>query len=137
MKDYEISAREFLEKANTSLEIQFAGMYCPEWDKKHRHNTFRFTLYNPNGMYSGMFYDSYANTKASIERHKTIFPTSYDILACLTACDPGTFRDFCDCFGYDNDSISAFYTYRAVCDEYRGLKKIFTPNQLEKLADIQ
>ena len=63
-------------------------------------------------------------------------PTCYDVLACLTHYDPGSFQNFCDEFGYSNDSIRALKTYLAVQDEWENLRRIFTPEQLEELAEI-
>jgi len=43
-------------------------------------------------------------------------PSDNDILDCLKSdCEAGrmTFHEFCDSFGYDTDSISAFKTYMA------------------------
>ena len=53
------------------------------------------------------------------------FPTEYDVLACLTKYDPGTFQDFCDNFGYDTDSRNAEKTYNAVKEEYNNLCALF------------
>lgn len=64
-------------------------------------------------------------------------PTAYDILAALSGYDPGTFRDFCDSYGYDVDNIRARDIYQAVQDEWDGLRRLFTPDQLEQLAEIQ
>lgn len=50
--------------------------------------------------------------------------------------DVGTFKDFCDEFGYETDSRSAEQIYFAVNDEYKNLCKIFTQDQLEKINDI-
>ena len=62
--------------------------------------------------------------------------TCYDVLACLTYYDPGSFQNFCDEYGYSNDSIRALKTYLAVQDEWENLRRIFTSEQLEELAEI-
>lgn len=62
--------------------------------------------------------------------------TCYDVLACITHYDPGSFQNFCDDFGYSNDSIRALKTYLAVQDEWENLRRIFTSEQLEELAEI-
>lgn len=41
-------------------------------------------------------------------------PTEYDVLACLTKNEVGTFENFCSEFGYDTDSRTAKKTYKAV-----------------------
>lgn len=62
-------------------------------------------------------------------------PTPYDVLACLTKYDPGTFKDFCAGCGYSDDSIKALDTYRAVQDEWQAVTQIFG-DCLEELAEI-
>lgn len=64
-------------------------------------------------------------------------PSDYDILACLTKYDPGTFDDFCSNFGYDTDSRKAEKTYFAVQKEYQNLQNMFSEAELEKMAEIQ
>lgn len=63
-------------------------------------------------------------------------PTAYDVLACLTKYDPGTFEDFCSEFGYDEDSRTAERIYYAVQKEYTQLARIFTAEQLEEMQEI-
>lgn len=64
-------------------------------------------------------------------------PTSYDILACLTKYDPGTFENFCSEFGYDTDSRKAEKIYHAVKAEYLGLCSIFSEEEMRLLSEIQ
>lgn len=62
-------------------------------------------------------------------------PSDYDILACLDVFD-GDFQDFCDCFWYDNDSISANNIYKKVVEQSNGLRKIFDRKEIEMLQEI-
>lgn len=62
-------------------------------------------------------------------------PTAYDVLACLTKYDPGSFDDFCDDFGYSNDSRTAERTYLAVTDEWSKVQKMFG-DVLQQLQQI-
>jgi sRNA-binding regulator protein Hfq len=64
-------------------------------------------------------------------------PTNYDILACLTKHDPGTFENFCSEFGYDEDSRKAEKIYKAVKEEYTNLCTLFTDDELNLLSEIQ
>lgn len=64
-------------------------------------------------------------------------PTAYDIIACLTKYDPGTFEDFCSEFGYDEDSRRAERTYNAVKEEWVGVQTLWTDEEIEKLWEIQ
>ena len=63
-------------------------------------------------------------------------PTAYDILACLTKYDPGTFEDFSSDYGYDEDSRKAESTYKAVCKEWRNVERVFG-DCLDELREIQ
>lgn len=67
---------------------------------------------------------------------KNATPNEYNILACLDSHIPDTFDEFCNEFGYSNDSISALKTYLACQEEAAKLKKIFTKEQLEELEEI-
>lgn len=72
-----------------------------------------------------------------IQAKEIIYPNSYDVLACLTKYDPGTFENFCGDFGYDIDSRSAEKTYHAVVEEYTNLKILFSDEELELMQEIQ
>jgi hypothetical protein len=64
-------------------------------------------------------------------------PTAYDLLACIEKNEPGTFKDFCDNFGYSDDSMRAFDVYRVVQEEYSKTRRFFTSSELEELQEIQ
>lgn len=76
------------------------------------------------------FGDSIANTKKGIKR-----PSNYSILACLTKYDPGSFEDFCDCYGYDPDSRKAEKIYETVQKEWEAVSRIFH-DCLDELREI-
>ena len=63
-------------------------------------------------------------------------PTLYDVLARLQKYEVGTFEDFCDEFGYDNDSRNALKTYKAVVKEYDKMCSLFNSDELEVLQLI-
>jgi len=63
-------------------------------------------------------------------------PTRYDVMACLTKYDPGTFADFCAEYGYEEDSLKALKTYMAVQKEWSDLQRLFNTEELEHLAEI-
>lgn len=63
-------------------------------------------------------------------------PTEYDILACVEKYSYDSFSDFCAEFGYSTDSISARETFLACGEEYAGLRRIFTEEQMEKMREI-
>lgn len=63
-------------------------------------------------------------------------PSEYRILCCLSVFD-GDFKDFCGDFGYNEDSIKALKTFKAVQEESNNLKMLFSDVELEQLAEIQ
>lgn len=63
-------------------------------------------------------------------------PNEYDVLACLEKYSYDSFSDFCAEFGYSTDSISARETFLACGEEYAGLRRIFTEEQMEKMREI-
>lgn len=64
-------------------------------------------------------------------------PTSYDVLACMTKYDPGSFEYFCSEFGYDSDSKTADRVYAAVKEEWLNVCRIWNDSEIEELAEIQ
>jgi hypothetical protein len=62
--------------------------------------------------------------------------SAYDLLACITKYDPGTFKGFCEDFGYSDDSMKAFDVYRAVQEEYSKMRRFFTSAELEEMQEI-
>lgn len=63
-------------------------------------------------------------------------PSPYDVLACLTKYDPGTFENFCGEFGYDTDSRRAEQVYFAVQKEWSKVRRFFTTEEIAELAEI-
>lgn len=87
--------------------------------------------------YCHLIYSGKINAQKELKEKKaSAKPTEYDILACMTKSDPGTFEDFCCEFGYDEDSRTAERIYFAVQKEYSELSRIFTPEQMEELQEI-
>lgn len=76
------------------------------------------------------------NGKSDIIHYPEI-PTAYSLLTSITKSDPGTFDDFCSEFGYDNDSIRANETWKAVKEEWFNVRDFFSRTELEQLQEIQ
>lgn len=64
-------------------------------------------------------------------------PTMYDVLTCLTKYDPREFTDFCSEYGYNEDSRTAERTYKAVVKEFKAMQRLFSPEILEQMQEIQ
>lgn len=168
--EYLKQARDFLRKANATMEIRVIGPDFPDWDEDNIHLRHSVTITTPKGRYTFPFWGSRAQAelndipaareKLAKRKYKRRFgdltwdekkdiakeadykrkereTNEYDVLACLTKYDPGTHEDFCHEFGYDTDSIKGLNTYLAVQKEWYNLNRIFTPEQLEELAEIQ
>ena len=63
-------------------------------------------------------------------------PNAYDVLSCLQKHEVGTFEDFCEDFGYDEDSRNAEKTYKAICNEYDNIKMLWNDEEIEQLQEI-
>ena len=89
------------------------------------------------GNYTILDINKYTSGGMSLKLIKGKEPRLYDILACMTKYDPGTFEDFCSEYGYDEDSRSAEKTYNAVVEEYEAMCRLFSDEELEVLQLIQ
>ncbi len=126
---YNVQAQEFLNKTNVKFSVSYIGYGFYFDDDKEERDIYRITLKRANRSYSFKFGQSIANQGQE--------PTEYDVLACITKYEPGTFENFCSEFGYITDSRKALKTYNAVCREYKGVCRIWNQAEREALAEIQ
>lgn len=131
VNEYTKQALDFLNATSTSLTIEFKKYGSMPWDVLQQRDIYRCKIKNKLGSYS---FDFGQSINASQRNEQ---PTEYDILSCLTKYDPETFEDFCSEFGYDEDSRSAKRTYNAVKKEWQAIEKLFSPEQIEQLQEIQ
>ena len=137
MTDYEREAKDFLFDCRAEMIIVFQERQTnPEiWNDNRLRNKYHFTITTPFGTMEGDFWDSADNTK------KGNRPTEYDILACLEKYDVGTIDDFVSEFGYEvrkwGDVKRIENDYEIVKKQYNDLCRIFTPEQMERLREIQ
>ena len=128
--NYTQQAQEFLNKVGGSITINYLTCdYHFAGDKEMR-NIYTVTIKRNGQKYSFKFGDSINNTDKGIK------PTIYDVLACLTKQDFADFNDFCESFGYSEDSITALKTFKAVQREFKGVNRVFG-DVMEQLQDIQ
>jgi|SRR5581483_1818525 len=152
---YEASAREFMEKTQTTMLVQFL-YHGPHFeDDKDQRDVYQITLRRKNYTYIFKFGQSInksGNSKGPVVMdcpshckdwghcrthiRKRTAPTDYDVLTCLTKYDPGTFDDFCSEYGYDTDSRKAEKTYFSVQAEFANVQKLFG-DVIDELAEIQ
>lgn len=65
-------------------------------------------------------------------------PSIADVMHALTLDGSAineSFHDWCDNYGYDSDSISAFETYRKCCATGENMRKYFTSAERAAIAD--
>lgn len=131
MNEYDQQAEDFLKETNTNFSVEFMrhGKYFPG-DKESR-DIYDITLQRGEKSYTFSFGQSMVNSEECIE------PTPYDVLACLTKYDPGSFSWFCDDFGYSEDSDQAYETYKAVKKEYKELSNLYSSEELDLMGEIQ
>jgi hypothetical protein len=128
--NYTTQAQNFAKTHGIKLKVLNRDFGFMPWDdKKGRCRwIFRLRLTRNGKQYSFTFGQSRAQGEND--------PTIYDVLACLTKYEPGTFNNFCADYGYDNNSIKAFKTYKAVCREFNAVNRLFG-DILEELQEIQ
>lgn len=152
MDEYIKQATDFLQKTYSKMKIEYVGLAVnKEWKEKEKRCLYEITLTSPRGSMTFDFWDSIRNTrirtmpfdaynvqanKELAAKKKAAVPSVYDVLACLQKCDPGTFENFCSDYSYDEDSRTAIRVYLAVQNEYTQLARLFTPEQMEELAEI-
>lgn len=135
MNEYEKMAKDFCKETNTKITITYKGTIQNPWNATDYianwwHDVYRVRIDRNHKTYSFNFTASKHDTDSNKR------PTKYDILACLTKYDPYDFENFCMEYGYNNDSIKAYKTYKAVRKEYNNVIRIFS-DVMEQLEEIQ
>lgn len=125
--NYEQLANDFAKATGTKLDVinwEFRKYF--ESDLQARY-VFKCRLTRNGKMYTFTFGQSLANGSQQ--------PTMYDVLACMTKTDPGTFKEFCDECGYETDSRRAEKIYKGCCREYKAMQRLFG-DVMDQLLDI-
>ncbi len=151
--EYTGQAQAFLDNNGLKLRATFKGMdKCPDWVAGDNSTSnypsacktcgsvhgdrYRVTLWRDGkpGRVSFDFWGSYRDHQTG---NKEL--TAYDVLACISgdANTPETFEDFCDEYGYDEDSRRAFETFRRCNKLARKLRRLFTVSEIAELSEIQ
>lgn len=125
--NYQKQANDFAQKTGTRLTI-LSNEFKSMWNEKQSRTVFKCKLTRKGKQYTFEFGQS---IQAGSEE-----PTQYDILACLTKNDPGSFEDFCGDYGYNDDSKKAEKIYKAVCKEFAAVDRLFS-DVMEELQEIQ
>lgn len=128
---YEQAGKLALELTGAKLKIRLADEKSAPWDDGEGYRPhYRCTFSKDGKRYTFDFWDSIV----SGQRGDKAKP--YDIISAVIKQDPGTFADFCGDFGYDEDSRKAHRTYRACVKQWQRMSEVFTPEDLDILAEI-
>lgn len=148
MTDYQQQAQDFLTKTGTQIKAELSGHGKYFDDDEQTRDIYTVTITRQNKKpfvftfgqsvkNSGTLNSNYIASKDFIRsgkifpikssdyERKRIAPTAYDILACLTKYEPGSFENFCSDYGYDTDSRRAEKIYIAVQKEYSEVMRMF------------
>ena len=149
---YEVEAEKLLD----SMGIEFSANFLYhgphfEWEKENR-NVWALllvrgdrTVWRLEVRFGQSINDSFKKLKnyGDIKRPFKLVParikapTAYDLLACLTKYDPGSFPNFCADLGYDEDSRKAEKMYMATQEEWHKVSGFFSAEELEKIREVQ
>lgn len=127
MNEYEKQANDFAEKYGVKLAILGKEYKKHFSDDKSARWVFKLRLTRNGKRYTFEFGQSVADGDKN--------PTMYDVLACFITYNVGTFEDFCSEFGYSDDSMKAYKTYKAVIKEYNAVMRLFG-DVIDELQEI-
>lgn len=127
MNEYEKQANDFAEKYGVKLAILDKEYKKYFADDKSARWVFKLRLSRNGKRYTFEFGQSVSAGDKN--------PTMYDVLACFIKNNVGTFEDFCSEFGYSDDSMKAYKTYKAVLKEYKAVIRLFG-DVIDELQEI-
>lgn len=147
MSEYTNQAKKFLEDCNATMQFMHLGTEVnKDWNETRKRDTYMVNIRTPLGNMQVKFWDSTKNTLKNKERHlsglkEKIQITEYDVLSCLQKYDVGEIENFIYEFGYEIKERGDFKRiqniYNAVVKEYEDVCRCFTPEQIEKMQEIQ
>lgn len=147
--EYDEQAEKWLVDTDSTLEIRFDGnrKYFP--DDKETRDVYEVSLKRRAGSYTFSFGQCISRSEQPTKAHfpsreyaearkKRRQPSAYSILAGLDGYSPGTFEAFCSELGYDEDSRKkAEKTWRACVEQCLELERMYSPEELQALAEIR
>lgn len=143
-KDFRDIYEVILSRGNRSYKFNFGQSIAESQFYRDKHITGREYTMSGNSKSGGYNYCISGGYKLTDMKNVTDYcvlvkgtpPTYYDILSSLQKYDVGDFEDFCNEFGYDNDSRKAEKIYKAVLNEYNNMKMLFTDEEFKILSEI-
>jgi|WetSurMetagenome_2_1015567.scaffolds.fasta_scaffold25323_3 hypothetical protein len=128
--EYDKQANKFLKDTNTKFSIKYIkhDKYFP--DDKEARDIYRFKFVKDGKVYSGTFGQSINGS------FKKEIPSAYDVLSSMTKSDVYSFEEFTSEYGYNSEEKSSKKIYKAVQKERENLKRLYSEEELNQLADI-
>lgn len=124
-------------KHNLSVEFGQSIAHSGKWIVKDFNPKFTKTFHNKNEAVKYKYSIRISSKGRVLKNPNHEAPTAYSLLTSITKNDPGTFDEFCYEYGYDNDSILATETWKAVKEEWLDVRDFFSRIELEELQEIQ
>ena len=125
--EYKKQAEAFCKRNGVTMSVGEGVWRRPIWDEQREHCVFPVRLRRGGRSMTVQFGQSIAEGGNR--------PSKYDVLACITKSDPGSFEEFCGEYGYDTDSRKAERTWKAVVREWKAVSRVFG-GCLDELAEI-
>lgn len=135
MNEYDKQAEDFLKKTGTTFNvIAYKGRQPMHNNDKDMMDKWVVEFVRGDEEWGLDFYMGLGHNRAK--------PSAYDVLACIQKYEVDSFEEFCAEFGYDvydNNYMGynkrSWEIYRAVCDEYEEVQRMFG-DVLEELREI-
>lgn len=134
MNEYTEQAEQFLKKHDIDFKAVKKADKCPLWCKGDHVHGERYLVTLSRKSTKQRFSLSFWNSLNDMEKSKE--PTAYDVLAAIQKYDPEDFHEFCQSFGYSEDSIEASRIYRAVIKEWLKVSGFFSVSELKEAQEI-
>lgn len=113
-------------------ETQRGDRKCDQW---------RITFKHPGGFWSTDYFTGLghrAKPRSQYSPAQPVKPEVAGVMHCLLmdaeAIDL-SFKDWCDTFGYSDDSLKALDTYRQCCETAVQLRKVFSTSDMAKMRE--
>jgi hypothetical protein len=151
MSKYQIIANDFIIRTGVTFEAKFLKNDFYFADDKTTRDVYEITLAKSEdrrmvfkfaqSLNDSTVFESQDNYSRAINAEKIIIrrgkaPTAYEVLACLTKYNVGSFEDFCSEYGYNIDSKNAERIYLACKEEFEGIQKLWSDSEIEELREI-
>lgn len=131
MNKYDKQATDFLSKNLLKMRINLSNSKPAHWEPSGNH--YRVTI---SGKLRRITFDFWGSVH---QADNNLTPREYSVLACISSdvYVPNKFKDFCDEYGYEEDSIKAMQTWQRCIKFERRLRAFFTDAEIEQLQEIR